>query len=219
MLSELFIAFQNILNYVVELMSSFGYAGIFVLMAIESSFIPFPSEIVLVPAGILVKRGQMNFFIVMLAGVLGSLAGALINYYLAYFLGRKSVNLLIKKYGKIFFLDEASLIKTDVFFKNHGEITNFIGRLIPLIRQLISLPAGFAKMNIFKFSFYTVLGAGIWSFILIALGYWFEDNIELIHENLYYITLLLILLSLIIIIIYIIYMRRKRLWNTAFLED
>ena len=161
MLSELFIAFQNILNYVVELMSSFGYAGIFVLMAIESSFIPFPSEIVLVPAGILVKRGQMNFFIVMLAGVLGSLAGALINYYLAYFLGRKSVNLLIKKYGKIFFLDEASLIKTDVFFKNHGEITNFIGRLIPLIRQLISLPAGFAKMNIFKSDEYIGLTARI----------------------------------------------------------
>lgn len=210
MLTELFVIFKNILNYVVELMSSLGYVGIFMLMAIESSFVPFPSELVLIPAGILIKRGYMNFFIVLLASVLGSLAGALLNYYLAYFLGRKSVNALIKRYGKILFLDEMSLAKTDAFFKNHGEITNFIGRLIPLIRQLISLPAGFARMNIFKFSFYTVLGATIWSFILIMLGYWFEDNIELIHENLYYITLLLILLSLIIVIIYVINLKRRR---------
>ena len=194
MLTELFILFQDLLNYVVALMSSLGYFGIFILMTIESSFIPFPSEVVLIPAGILIKRGEMNFFIVLFASVLGSLAGALINYYLAYFLGRKSVNALIKRYGKVFFLDERSLTKTDSFFKNHGEITNFVGRLIPLIRQLISLPAGFAKMNIFKFSLYTVFGAALWSSILIALGYWFEDNIELIHQNLYYITLLLVLL-------------------------
>jgi membrane protein DedA with SNARE-associated domain len=190
-------------------MSSLGYFGIFILMTIESSFIPFPSEIVLIPAGILIKRGEMNFLIVLLASVLGSLLGALLNYYLAYFLGRKSVNALIEKYGKVFFLDEMSLAKTDAFFKNHGEITNFIGRLIPLIRQLISLPAGFARMNIFKFSFYTILGAAMWSFILITLGYWFEDNMELIHQNLYYIILFLLLSSLIIIIIYVINLKRR----------
>lgn len=205
---------EEIAGALVSLIDSLGYFGIFILMAIESSFIPFPSEIVLVPAGVLVQRGEMSFFLVFLAGVLGSLAGALINYYLAFFLGRKNVDRLIKKYGKIFFISKEKLEKSDNFFKSHGEITNFVGRLIPMIRQLISLPAGFSKMNIFKFSIYTVFGAGIWTFILILLGYLFGENQELIQSHLNIVSLLLIFFVLVVILIYLLRKKLKsRLMN------
>lgn len=205
------IAFIQIVEKLVSLIGSLGYFGIFILMAIESSFIPFPSEIVLIPAGVLIYRGEMSFWLVFLAGVLGSLTGALINYYLAFYLGRKGINKLIDKYGKVFFIDKNSLEKSDRFFEEHGEITNFSGRLIPLVRQWISIPAGFSKMNIYKFCFYTVLGAGIWSFILIALGYIFAENIELIEENLNVINLLIITFVLVIVLIYLLKIRWKKI--------
>lgn len=210
MISVLTEFLSDIVEFFISLIGTLNYFGIFILMAVESSFIPFPSEVVMIPAGVLVQRGEMNFFIVLTFGILGSLVGALINYYLALFIGRKGVNTLIKKYGKIFFLDENKLIKSDKFFKNHGEITTFVGRLIPVIRQLISLPAGFTKMNVLKFSFYTCLGAGVWSTILIILGYWYGDNIEIINNNLDYITLILIFISLIIILAYLL-IRRNRI--------
>ena len=202
-------AFIQIVEKLVGLIDSLGYLGIFILMTVESSFIPFPSEIVLIPAGILIYQGEMNFWLVFSAGVLGSLAGALINYYLAFYLGRKGVNKLINKYGRVLFIDKNSLSKSDRFFEEHGEITNFVGRLIPLVRQWISIPAGFSKMNIYKFCFYTVLGAGIWCFVLIALGYIFAENIWLIKENLNIINLLLITIVLVIVLIYLLKIRRK----------
>lgn len=203
---------QGIINLFISFVGTLDYLGIFILMAIESSFIPFPSEVVLIPAGVLVQQGKMNFFLVLFMGILGSLTGALFNYYLALHLGRKTVNSLIKKYGKIFLIDEIKLIKNDHFFEKHGPIATFVGRLIPVIRQLISLPAGFSRMNLFKFSLYTCLGAGIWSFILIALGYLYGDNMEVINKNLDVITLVLIFLSLLIVLIYVM-KKRKRYFN------
>lgn len=202
--------FIQIAERLVGLIDSLGYLGIFVLMTIESSFIPFPSEIVLIPAGVLIYRGEMSFWLVFLAGILGSLAGALINYYLAYYFGRKGVNKLIEKYGRVFFINKENLKRSDKFFEEHGEITNFIGRLIPLVRQLISLPAGFAKMNIYKFCFYTILGAGIWTAILIYLGYLYGNSIELIEQNLRIVNWLLIFFVLVIILIYLLILKRKR---------
>lgn len=206
MLTEIF---NEIVNFLVLNIFDIGYFGIFFLMMIESSFIPFPSEVVLIPAGILIAQGDMNLSLVFIAGTAGSVCGALVNYVLAMHMGRKITNYFILKYGKFFFLNQKNLIKSEKYFEKHGEITTFVGRLIPVIRQLISLPAGFSKMNIFKFSFYTALGAGIWSATLIYLGIIFANNKELIETNLSKITILTVLFCIVIIVMYLYHQKHK----------
>ncbi len=154
---------------------------VFVFMAIESSLIPFPSEVVMIPAGVLIYRGALPLgndyavlAIVIFAGTLGALAGAYANYYLAVWLGRP----FLYKYGKYFFLPEKSLQRSEEIFRKHGSIVTFVCRLLPTIRQLISLPAGLARMNHKTFSFYTVLGAGIWNIILTLIGYFLGSTTE-----------------------------------------
>ncbi len=166
---------HEIINFLVETIGSLGYIGIFALMFLESTFFPFPSEVVMIPAGYLAYKGDMNLYIVILMGILGSLGGALLNYYLSKTLGRK----LLLKYGHYVWFEEDKLIKMENFFKSHGEISTFNGRLIPVIRQYISLPAGLSNMNIIKFSLYTSFGAGIWVAILAFLGYFLGSNQEL----------------------------------------
>lgn len=206
MLQEIF---NPLVNFFLSSVGTIGYIGIFILMTIESSFIPFPSEVILIPAGALVAQGKMSWFLAFIASLAGSMLGAYINYFLALFLGRKTIDKLIKKYGKFFFLNKQKLKQSDKYFEKHGEITTFIARLIPVVRQLISLPAGFSKMNLAKFSLYTALGAGIWSAILIYLGYLFGDNLEIIKSNLNLITMGVIFISLVIILIYLICKKRK----------
>lgn len=191
---------------IVSYIGDMGYWGIFLLMFLESTFFPFPSEIIMIPAGYLAFKGEMNLYIVILVGILGSLGGALLNYYLAQSLGRK----LILKFGKYFFIKEETLDKLDTFFTRHGEISTFTGRLIPGIRQLISLPAGLARMNIAKFSFYTSLGAGIWVVVLVAVGYLVGSNEELISEYLKSATLIALISVLLITIFYIVRHKRRQ---------
>jgi len=199
---------HEIANTIVSYIGDMGYWGIFLLMFLESTFFPFPSEIIMIPAGYLAYKGEMNIYIVILVGILGSLGGALLNYYLAKSLGRT----LILKYGKYFFIKEETLDKLDTFFSKHGEISTFTGRLIPGIRQLISLPAGLARMNLATFSFYTSLGAGIWVVVLVAVGYLVGSNEELISEYLKSATLIALVSVLFISIFYVVrYKRRKEI--------
>ncbi len=192
--------FTEVVDFVVRTVGKLGYFGIIFLMGIESSFIPFPSEVIVPPAGFLASQGEMNLVIVILCGILGSLLGALVNYYIAAYFGRS----FIIKYSKYLFLSDGRFEKFEAFFKKHGEITIFTGRLIPGIRQYISLPAGLVRMNIFKFLLYTALGAGIWVTILALLGYVLGNNIDLLKDNLHMISYFLFAGILAIIVIYII---------------
>ncbi|WP_305863514.1 DedA family protein [Aliarcobacter butzleri] len=180
---------SNIINFIVETIGDLGYFGIFILMFLESTVFPIPSEVVMIPAGYLAHKGEMNIYIVILLGILGSLGGALFNYYFALKFGRK----FLMKYGKYFLVSHESIEKTEKFFKNHGHISTFSGRLIPGLRHYISLPAGLARMNLFVFCLYTTLGATIWVIILTLLGYYIGDNEELVKEYLRYLILGLLL--------------------------
>lgn len=181
---------EPIVNYVVETVGALGYMGIFFMMFLESSFFPFPSEVVMIPAGYLAYKGEMNIYFAIFAGVSGSLAGALFNYYLAIKFGR----VILLKYGRYVFIKEETIVKMENFFEKHGAISTFSGRLIPAVRQYISFPAGLAKMNLALFSLYTSLGAAIWVVILTLLGYYIGDNEALIKEYLRYIIISILLI-------------------------
>jgi membrane protein DedA with SNARE-associated domain len=197
---------HNIAEIIVSYIGDMGYWGIFFLMFIESTFFPFPSEIIMIPAGYLAYKGEMNLYIVIFMGIAGSLAGALLNYYLAFLVGRK----FILKYGKYVFIRAETLSKLESFFTTHGEVSTFTGRLIPGIRQLISLPAGLARMHITKFALYTSLGAGIWVVVLVALGYLVGSNEKLISEYLQSATLIALLFVIFITIFYIVRHKRRK---------
>jgi len=197
---------HEIANTIVSYVGDMGYWGIFLLMFLESTFFPFPSEIIMIPAGYLAYQGEMNLYVIILVGILGSVAGALLNYYLAMNLGRK----IILKYGKYFFIKEETLDKLEIFFTRHGEISTFTGRLIPGIRQLISLPAGLARMHIAKFSLYTAIGAGIWVVVLVAIGYVVGSNQALISEYMKSATLIALVCVVLIVIFYIIRNKKRK---------
>jgi len=198
--------FQTMVAWLVETIGTLGYPGIFLLMAVESSIIPFPSEVVMPPAGYLVFQGKMKPWLVVLAGGLGSLAGAYANYYGALYLGRP----LLLQYGRFVGLAELKLEKAEYFFRKHGEISTFIGRLLPVIRQLISVPAGLARMNHARFAFYTALGASIWCAVLAWIGYLIGDNQQLIMQMSRQALVWVLLSSLVLVAIYIGRQRRSR---------
>src|SRR5512146_2420985 len=158
---------NEIIMWLVDTIGALGYPGIFLLMAMESSVIPIPSELVMPPAGYLAQQGQMSIVAAILCGTIGSLLGAYANYFAAHYLGRP----LLLKYGKYVWITEEKFAKVEAFFRNHGEISTFIGRLLPVVRHLISLPAGLAGMNHLKFSLYTLFGAGLWVTRLTFIGY------------------------------------------------
>ena len=193
---------QTIVSYIGDM----GYLGIFALMFLESTFFPFPSEIIRIPAGYLAYKGDMNIYIIISVGILGSIAGALFNYYLAIHFGRA----FIIRYGRYFFIKEETLDKLEQFFIKHGELSTFNGRLIPGIRQLISLPAGLARMNVGKFIIYSGLGAGIWVVVLTLLGYLLGSNEALVSQYLQSATLMALLSVVIITIFYVV---RDRIRN------
>jgi membrane protein DedA with SNARE-associated domain len=180
-----------------EEMAAFGVSWgpllVFLFMTVESSFIPFPSEIVMIPAGFMAARGEffpsdsvwMALLLAIACGIAGSMAGACINYFLSLRLGRP----FLHRYGKYFFVAPAKLDRAEALFRQYGDVTTFVCRLIPVVRQLISIPAGISRMNVLRFSLFTGTGAGIWVILLTFLGYWFGTTTEnmsygrLVHEG------------------------------------
>lgn len=190
---------NDLIQTIVSTVGAWGYLGIFLMMALESSFFPFPSEVVMIPAGYLAYKGEMNIVLAILAGIGGSLFGALFNYWLALKLGRR----FLLRYGRYVLVKEHTLQRMEDFFARHGHISTFTGRLIPAVRQYISLPAGLARMNLAVFSFYTSLGAGIWVTILAVLGYSLGHNEEAIRANLHLITLITLGAVAVIVLLYV----------------
>lgn len=170
----------SLVNALLHFAQEIGYWGIVLLMSLESSFIPFPSEVVVPPAAYLAAQGKMNIWLVIGASVLGSLIGAVFNYILAYYLGRPLVyRLAHTKAARFLLIKPAQIERAEQFFGRYDRASTFFGRLVPVVRQLISLPAGFVKMPLFSFVLYTFLGSLAWTLVLAALGYFFGANEEL----------------------------------------
>lgn len=188
-----------------EIARVWGPFLIFFFMMVESSFVPFPSEVVMIPAGFMCARHELfpgppvpSMMLAIFCGVLGSLVGAYINYYLALKLGRP----VLYRYGKWFFLKPQALERAEEIFREYGDVTTFLCRLLPAIRQLISIPAGLSRMNFSRFSFFTGLGAGIWVVILTLIGFHFGHRTktmtyaelvhagkDILHHNLHWIVI------------------------------
>jgi membrane protein DedA with SNARE-associated domain len=175
---------HHFVDWTLHTVHGWGYTGILILMALESTVLPIPSELVLIPAGYLAYERKMNFLGIILASTLGGLVGASVNYYFALWVGRP----FLERWGKYFFVRPALLHRTDAFFHKHGAISTFSGRLILGIRHLISLPAGLTRMRWAKFAFYSCLGTGLWSTILTTVGYFIGGNEALIRQYQIHIT-------------------------------
>src|ERR1043166_456527 len=158
---------HSFVQWLLDTIGAMGYPGILLLMAMESSVIPVPSELVMPPAGYLAFQGKMNMAVAILCGTVGSLIGAYANYFVSHYLGRP----LILKYGKYVLIPPDKFVRVERFFLKHGEISTFIGRLLPVIRHLISIPAGMSRMALARFVTFTALGAGLWCAILTYLGW------------------------------------------------
>ena len=191
-------------KWLVDTIGVMGYPGIFILMAMESSVIPIPSELVMPPAGYLAHLGEMNMTAAIICGTLGSLVGAYANYLTAHYLGRP----LLLRYGKYVWITEEKFAKVETFFHKHGEISTFIGRLLPVIRHLISLPAGLAGMNRWKFALYTLAGAGLWCTVLTWIGYLIGKEEALIVRYSHHAVIGAIIFSAVLTAVYV--WRHKR---------
>ena len=174
---------MEIINTIIEwYMGHLNYFTVALLMTIESSFIPFPSEAVIPFAAYKAAQGELNIFLVVLSGTAGALAGALVNYYLALWLGRPLVYRFARSaIGRMLLLSEGKVAHAEEYFVKNGKSSTFIGRLVPAVRQLISIPAGLSKMNMRDFIIYTTLGAGIWNVILAVTGYYLYEVREKIY--------------------------------------
>jgi membrane protein DedA with SNARE-associated domain len=163
---------EHLVPIIVSFIENIGYAGVFILMILESMIMPVPSEAVMPFAGMLIDNGQFTLTGVIFFSTLGSIVGSLISYYLGYYGGRP----LVERWGKYLLLNKHHLDVTEKYFNKRGELTIFISRFIPIVRHLISIPAGTGKMNIWKFIIYTVVGAGMWNTFLAYIGMVLKDN-------------------------------------------
>lgn len=195
-----------------------NYGTITLLMAIESSFVPLPSEIVIPPAAYIASEpdSKLNIVLIIFFGTLGALLGATFNYFLAFFLGRPLVYKFAEsKVGKLFLLSEEKIRKSETYFNNKGKISTFIGRLIPGIRHLISIPAGLARMNYGAFALFTVLGAFIWNVCLALMGYFAHGQADLINKYSHEFSIIIVVLVGLAVVYYALkfFIKRKKTDN------
>jgi len=163
-------------HYIIQLISTTGYVGIFILMALESALIPIPSEITMPFAGFLASKGQLSFTLIVIVGTLANVAGSLAAYYIGYVLEETVLLGIIKKYGKFVLLSEHEYNRARKWFEKYGDKIIFISRLLPAVRTVISLPAGMFEMNLKKFIVYTTFGCLIWSIFLTYIGFVLGEN-------------------------------------------
>lgn len=175
-------------EWLVGFVHELGYLGIFLMTFVESTFVPIPAEVTMIPAGYLVQQGHLKFAYVLAVSIAGTVGGAYFNYWLAKHYGRD----LFIRYGKFFMMTDAKLAKLERFFAKHGAISTFTGRLLPGIRHYISFPAGLARMDVRKFFIYTALGGAIWMTVLVCLGYYIGENKELATKYLPMIKLVIL---------------------------
>ncbi len=200
-----------------------NYTTVALLMTVESSFIPFPSEVVIPPAVFVAanpdSEGGMKIWLIVLAGTIGAMLGAYINYFLSRWLGRPIIYAFVEsKLGHLFMLSGEKMEKAEKYFNDHGVVSTFVGRLIPVIRQLISIPAGLAKMNLVTFSIFTFLGAGLWNVILALIGYYAYKigQLSIIQEYSHTIGIIFVVLVCAVLAFYIVRtIVRKRKKNTT----
>ena len=202
---------DSVIHWLVESVSALGYPGIVALMFIESSFLPLPSELVMPPAGYLAAQGRMDPVLAVLAGTLGSIGGALFNYWFAITVGEP----FLRRFGKYVLLREHHLDRTEAYFARHGEISTFVGRLLPVLRHLISIPAGMARMPLGRFVAFTGLGAGIWCVVLTYIGWFLGRHETALREGVvkaYSTQAVLYILPLLLLLIcgYIIWYRQRK---------
>ena len=190
--------FESTINLFTSFINEIGYFGIFIGMFLESTLVPLPSEVIMIPAGILAAKGGMNVYIATIVGILGNVGGAIFSYWLAASIGRT----ILFRIGKYFFVKAETIIKIENFFKNHGPVSIFIGRLLPGFRHFISLPAGIAKMDMKLFFIYTATGSAIWTSMLSALGFFIGENQQLIEKYLHEIAVTVGLSCTLILAIY-----------------
>lgn len=191
------------LQWVITVVHKLGYPGIFLATFLESTFLPVPSEITMIPAGYLIYKGEWHWLPVLALSILGTVAGSLFNYYLALRLGRP----FLMRYKKYFFLNDTKIYKIETFFAKHGEISTLSGRLVPGLRHLISVPAGLARMDVRRFCLFTAIGGGIWMVTLMAVGYFIGGKEELVREYTPKVVSAGIAMAVIAVTIYIVYVK------------
>lgn len=202
---DLHAIFESSITILINFIGEIGYSGIFIGMFIESTPFPLPSELIMIPAGIAASHGVMNIYLAIIAGVLGNLAGAIFSYFVAASVGRA----ILFKVGKYFFLKPPAIIKIENFFNKHGSISIFIGRIIPGVRHLISLPAGVAKMNLGLFCAYTFFGSALWTATLTILGYLIGKNQDLISQYLHILVIGAVAFCVILVAAYVLIRKRS----------
>ncbi len=199
---------ESFVHWLLERFRDLGYPGIVILMAMESSVLPVPSELVMPPAGYLAAKGEMNLVIAIVCGVLGSILGALANYGVALWLGRA----VIRRLGRYMLITEKALDRAERFFDRHGEISTMLGRMLPVVRHLISIPAGIARMSLPRFVLFTGLGAFLWCTILATIGYVLGQHEDVLSnaEVQRYVSRALVYLIPALIVTVIVYAWRQR---------